>query len=543
MSEEFPHRRSGADFGFDILERTVPYRQPNRSLLGLATPAADTRSPADSRLPPAVPVAEPAAAEALSYGQSAAARTVSAPARDREAAAPPVTLEKVGDFLELDFRRLFVWLKAGLMAALLLALAGALAGGAYGLLAKKRYTAATDVLINPANLQVIDNDLFPQASQVDGQVLATRSKQRVLTSRNVLARVVDDLDLTNDPEFGSATHASGGAAPDLKLSTLAALQESVKTEADDQSFVTTLLVSAETPAKAVEISQAIVAAFQKELAQTDAEGAGRAAAALDARLRQLKADVLDAENKVAAYRRDHNLSSSNGQLVSSQAMTQLNTQIVTARASAAAAQANYDTLVADGVNGTSTGPAVSQTLADLRSKANQARQDFNSQSVMLGPRHPSILKLKVELDTVNAQVKAEYQHTVGVAKANRDAAKAALDSLEAQMSSLQGNVFADGESEVALRELERDAASRTAIYESFLSRARQITEREQIDTTNVQVISEPVPPKGRSWPPSTKLLVALGAFAGFALGLLLAVARGIRQDLRAPLDDRRGNPA
>jgi len=84
--------------------------------------------------------------------------------------------EKVGDFLELDFRRLFLWLRAGLAAALALALVGALAGGAYGLMAKKRYTVATDILINPSNLQVIDNDLYAQSSQVDGQVLSARSK-------------------------------------------------------------------------------------------------------------------------------------------------------------------------------------------------------------------------------------------------------------------------------------------------------------------------------------------------------------------------------
>ena len=102
------------------------------------------------------------------------------------------------------------------------------------------------------------------------------------------------------------------------------------------------------------------------------------------------------------------------------------------------------------------------------------------------------------------------------------------------MNDLQGRVFADNESEVALRELLRDAASKTAIYESFLSRARQITERGQIDTTNVQVISTAVPPNKRSWPPSTTILVGAGAVGGFGLGMLLAIAWGILRDMRRP---------
>jgi uncharacterized protein involved in exopolysaccharide biosynthesis len=102
------------------------------------------------------------------------------------------------------------------------------------------------------------------------------------------------------------------------------------------------------------------------------------------------------------------------------------------------------------------------------------------------------------------------------------------------MTDMKGDVFSDNESQVALRELERDATSKTTIYESFLSRARQITEREQIDTTNVRVISGAVPPPARSWPPRTMLLVALGLFAGFFLGMLVALVRGISRDLRQP---------
>jgi polysaccharide biosynthesis transport protein len=456
-----------------------------------------------------------------------------APPPERESAAsvrdpaPSVTIEKVGDFLELDFRRIFIWIRSGLMLALVLAALGALAGGAYGLLATKRYTVATDIMINPANLQVLENDINPRS--VDGQVLVARSKERVLTSRNVLLRVVDELKLADDPDFAPG---SISAASDRRLAALAKLQKNVNVQADERSFVTTLLVTANTPDKAIEISQAIVNGFREELAKTDAEGASRAGAALDARLQQMKADVLEAEKQVEAYRREHKLSSSNGQLVSAQAMTQLNTQIVEAQARATAAQANYDTLMADGVNGNSASPAVSQALADLRNKANAMRQQLNSQSVLLGPRHPSILQLKVELDTINTQLRAEYQRAVDMARANRDAAKSALNLLTAQMNKLQGNVFSDDESEVALRELQRDAAAKTAIYERFLARTRQVNEQERIDTTNVQVISPPVPPRGRSWPPSTVVLLGLGAIGGFGLGLLLSIAWGIRQDMR-----------
>ena len=455
-----------------------------------------------------------------------------------------VTLDKIGDFLELDFRRLFVWLRAGLAIAILLAVIGGAIGGAYAILAKPRYTVTTDILIDPANLQVVNNDLYSQPGQVDTQVLTAGSKLRVLTSGNVLARVVDELDLASDKEFYDPTPGpslSGllginptASKPQPKLAALENLEKRVSTISDEKSFVSTLQVSAETADKAIRISEAMVKTFQDELAKGEAEGANRAAKALEDRLGELKRDAQVAEEKVESYKRTHNLSSTNGQLVSAQTMTQLNSQIGDAQQNVYAAQAAYDALVAAGANASTSDPAASAALAALRDKAHSLQQQLDAMSMTYGRRHPTIVRLNAELAAVNSQLKVELARTLQTAKATLDKAKASLAALNDKMTDMKSDVFSDNESQVALRELERDAASKTTIYESFLSRARQITEREQIDTTNVRVISGAVPPPARSWPPRTMLMVALGLFAGFFLGMLVALVRGISRDLRQP---------
>ncbi|MEZ2128041.1 MULTISPECIES: GumC family protein [unclassified Sinorhizobium] len=472
------------------------------------------------------------------------ARQMENPARFARAPEPaePVTVEKVGDFLELDFRRLFQWLGAGLKVAAVLALSGAIIGGAYAVLAKPRYTVSTDVLIDPA-LQVVANDVYTQPGQIDGQLLNAGSKLRVMTSGNVLARVVDETGLANDPEFFDPTPAFslsglfGGneaAAPDPKVVALKNLMEHVSTTADEKSFVATLKVSAQTVEKAISLSKAIIASFQDELAEADAEGAGRAAAALDDRLDELKGEVLLAEKSVEDYKRVHSLSSSNGQLVNSQTMTQLNSEIVAAQSQVVAAKANYDALVNSGAKASSTDSPASAALATLINRAGNLEQQFDTQSRIYGPRHPTIVRLKAELAAINSQIQAELDRSINSAKANLDKATASLNALTAKMDEIKGSVFSDNESEIALRELERDAAAKRAVYESFLSRSRQIGQREHVDTTNVRVISTATPPAGRSWPPRTSLMVILGAFAGFAIGLFVALARGIWYDLRSP---------
>jgi len=465
----------------------------------------------------------------------------SAPAEARNT----VTLGKIGDFLELDLRRLFVWLRAGLFFALASMVIGALAGGAYGLLSKPLYTVSSDILIDPAQLQVVPNDLYANPGQVDGQLLNAGSKVRVMTSRNVLARVVADLDLVHDQEFYNPTPGfslSGlfggnakGTPADPSVVALSALASKIRVQADEKSFVATLLVSAETPDKAIRISDAIFKSFQSELATAEADGASRTAAALNDRLNQLKNDVQAAEEKVEAYKRDNNLlSTDNGSLVSTQTMTQLNNQVIEAQAKIVAAQSAYDALVSAGRNATTADTETSGMLTALRTNAGNLQQQLDSASRVYGPKHPTVVKLNAELAAVDAQLDAEIDRISKAAKATLEQAKASLASLTAQSDTLKSGVFTDNDAMVTLRQLERDATSKSTIYEAFLARARQVAEQEQIDTSNVRVISTAVPPAGRSWPPPTLVLALLGALGGFGLGLLGAVIVGALRDLRRP---------
>jgi len=464
------------------------------------------------------------------------------PAREPEV-VETVTLGKIGDFLELDFGRLFVWLRKGLLASVALAGLGAVAGGAYAVLSPPKYTVATDILIDPANLQVVSDDLFQQPGQVDNALLNAGSKLRVLTSGNVLSRVVDKLNLVADKEFYDPTpgllsglfgSSKDEEATDPSLAALSSLSKRVSTTADEKSFVATLRVSSETPDKSIVISSAIVDAFKAELATAEADGAGRTAAALNDRLDELKAAVKVAEEKVEAYKRDNNLATTSGELVNTQTMAQLNQQVVEAQSRVIAAQSSYDELVAAGRNATTADTQASAALTTLRASAGSLRQQLDAQSMVYGPRHPTIVRLNTELGAVNAQLEAEIGRIVAAAKVSLDEARAAAAALAAKADELKTSVFSDNEALVTLRELERDATSKSTIYEAFLSRARQVTEREQLDTTNVRVISTAVPPPGRSWPPRTVVMLGAGAVGGFAVGMLLAVLFGILRDLRQP---------
>jgi uncharacterized protein involved in exopolysaccharide biosynthesis len=521
----------------DVTDRPVsdPSRSGARAFARLGDEANAHRQAVMARLHPAVRPVEARPAQPQPAGASDLPGSVG---------VETVTLNRIGDFLELDFGRLFTWIGRGKKLALALALVGAVGGGLYGVFGTPKFTVSTDIMIDPANLQVVSDDLFQQPGQADAALLNAGSKLRVLTSGNVLLRVVDELNLSADKEFYDPTPGFslssllplGGhkAEPNPRLAALDALTKRVSTKADEKSFVASLLVSAQTPDKAVTIANTIVAAFQSELAMAEASGASRTAESLNQRLDELKNAVKTAEEKVEAYKRDNNLSASAGQLVSNQTLTQLNAQVVDAQSRVIAAQSAYDELVAAGSKASTADTQASVALAGIRARISELSAQLDSQSIIYGPRHPTIAKLNAEMAVAQSELRAEIARVVAAAKVTLDEATAGLDALTRKADALKTNVFSDNEALVALRELERDATSKTTIYEAFLSRAKQVAEREQIDTTNVRVISPAVPPTERASPPKTLVLLMAGTVGGLLLGVVLAVLLGIWRDLKAP---------
>ncbi len=443
-----------------------------------------------------------------------------------------VTLEKIGDFLELDLRRITVWLRQWWWLIAALAVLGAVAGGAYGMLSKPSYTVTSDILIDPAGLQVLGDAASATAGQQpDTALLAAASKLRVMTSGNVLTRVVSDLRLSSDPEF-----ADPAGAIDPEVAALATLRSAIEITADEKSFVATMAVTTEDVDKSILISNAVFVAFQDELARAETDGSKQIVDGLDSRLEALKTAVNQADAAVEDYKRAHGLQSSAGELTSTLLLNQLNSQVVTAQGQVIAAQSAYDGLRS---GGTGSGDAAQNaTLDALRTQLAASQQKLQSQSMVYGARHPIILQLQTEVDALQAQVGSETTRMVAAAKTRLDEATTALQALTAKSDSQGTAVFADNQALIALRELERDAKSKGAVYEAFLSRSQQLSESGDLDTSNVRVISTAVPPLARSWPPRNMLMVMAGGFGGLMLGLVLALGLGIAGDVRGPRTPR-----
>ena len=97
--------------------------------------------------------------------------------------------------------RVLGWLLRGWPWLAIAALAGAVSAVGAGQLVTPRFTATTELTIAPSNLLIAPNDLYATNIQSDSQILDVESKMRMISSGNVLRRVVEELGLGSDPDF------------------------------------------------------------------------------------------------------------------------------------------------------------------------------------------------------------------------------------------------------------------------------------------------------------------------------------------------------
>jgi len=449
----------------------------------------------------------------------------------------------LANYLQIDLKRLAFWLRAKYRWILAVAVVGFLIGADYSLLATRSYTVTSEILIDPAGFQVVNDDLYRRNEDRDTQLLNVDSKLQTLLSRNVLMRVTEKLDLTSDREFVpkswlSLINFSFGLGSDVaappEVVALDALDRRVSARRDERSFVIILTVWSETAEKSVRISKALIEEFRAELSVADSDGAGRVTASLVSRLVELKASVTEAEEAVEAFRRQNGLRTSRGELSGSRSMSQVDTQLREARERLIAAESRYKQLMA----GTGDFAVMqSTTLASLRADFATAKQQADQYAVIYGTLHPRYKGVQLNVKTLEREIQNETLRLTRAAENEYAQAKTVVEELEKEVSSVSKDLFSENDAEVKLRELTREATARSAVYEAFLARARLTAEREQLDTTNIRVISEPVVPRTRSWPPSVPQASLFGLFAGLALGVIGVLGYGIVKDINREQDE------
>ena len=441
------------------------------------------------------------------------------------ASLPPIDVQKIWSIL---WRGKITILLSTTVAVGLAAL--------FVLLVPHKYTATTQILIDPTDLRAVQNDIAPTIPQSDAAVLQVESQARVIASDNVLSRVVASEGLDHDPEFmrGALAEKYG------PLAALNELEKRVQVTRPERTYVVNVSVTSEDPAKAARIANAIAQTYLTEQTEVRSNAARQISQSLTGRLKELQTRVRDAEQKVEAYKASHNIVGANGELVNEQQLTNLNSQLSLSRARTSEAKARLDQV--EGVLHSKTPIGAfpeavqSQTISLLRSQYAEIMRRDAEQKSSLGERHPAVIEIEAQAARLQKLIEDEVTRIAQSDRAEYERAKADEDMLSRQVDALKNTAVSTNESLVGLRELERDVQASRAVYESFLVRSRETGEQEQVDTKNIRIISKADRPMFRSSPPSSLVLGLAAMLLGFASGVGIVI-------MREPAEDAAPRPA
>ena len=407
-----------------------------------------------------------------------------------------------------------------------------------------RFTAVTQILIDPTDLHAVGNDLNPANQANDAAVLQVESQVHVLSSDSVLRRVVSAESLDHDPEFVGRPSATrglmasfglGGARnADPTLSALNALKGKLQVKRAERTYVVDVSVTSQDPAKAARIANAVAQAYLAEQTDVRSDSARQISQSLSARLNELKDRVREAEDRVETFKARYNILGASGQLVNEQQLSELNKQLGAARVRTATAKARLDQVERLQQSGDETGSfpeaVQSQTITALRSQYAEVMRREAEQMTSLGERHPAVIEIQAEAARLRKMIDDEVHRIALATRSEYQSARANEAALAANLETLKDNAVTTNEAMVTLRELERDVQASRAVYEAFLVRARETGEQERLDTKNIRVISRADPPQRRSFPPSNMLLAVGALLLGVGAGTGIAIMRDTRKE-------------
>lgn len=456
--------------------------------------------------------------------------------------AETVIAPQRSDLVDL-LRSSWAWILVGLLV-------GLVAGSLFFVFATPRYTAESQLLINPTDLRVVENSVTSSNAPNDANLAEVESQSRVLVSEKVLRDVVLALHLDQDHEFTRPRSLLTDLFSDLGLAfgvsrqvsenapaleAYRTLAKRVSARREERTYVVDLSVTTNDPQKSVAIANAVVASYLQAQASARTAAAQHATGELSSRLEELKQRVHDAEDRVETYKAANNLADTGGgSLVSDQQLGGVSSQVVAARARTDSAKARYDQIDHLRTSGADPGAVAeavqSPTIAGLRLQYADVVRREAELTAQLGDRHPSVVDIRAEERRMRQVIGAELERLARSAKGDYDRALADQRALTRNFDTQKGTNYATNQSLVHLRELERDVDASRVVYQAFLIRSRETSEQERMNAANVRVISEATLPE-KTWPPSPTIILFFAGLLGAtaAAGLVLLPALGGRR--------------
>lgn len=422
----------------------------------------------------------------------------------------------------------------------------------YLVTAQPMYTANARIMMDTRQAQVLDKDSNASSALIDTGYVD--SQVEVINSDDLILSVVRRLKLTEDPEFngskpgllslimGKVTSLFGSGEPAsqerIEHAVVEQVQKNLRTERVLTTYVLSLNYRARSPDKAAKIANAIANAYLVGALEAKYQSTKRATEWLQQRSIELSEQASASDRAVQTFKAEHNIVGTSRGLMSEQQLSDLNTQLVQARAATAEAKARLDRIEAisdqDLAQPTVTDALNNSVITRLRAQYLDLQAQYADWSRRYGKGHLAAVNLANKMEELRKNIADELRRIGDAYRSDYEIAKSREASLEKNVKELVAQAGHTGQAEVKLRDLESAADTYRNLYNNFLEKLQSATQNQSFPLSESRLISTATKPDRKSSPRTILALVG-GLVGGLCLGFGVAFARELLSDvLRTP---------
>ena len=446
-------------------------------------------------------------------------------------------------YLQIVYRRRYI------VATVFLAVF--LSAALYTFTAVRVYAGTAQILIERVNPNVVSFQQVLEQNELSDDYYETQ--YRILQSRTLARRVLDQLDLWEHPQFTQSQRITPRQILLLPLNIVSGWLEppgpaepAGSSESRAQSNVINRFLGSVTispvrysrlvdvtfmspdPGLAPRAANEIADSYIRQSVELRSSTTREASEFLTQQLAEQRERLEASEQALQAYREStDSVSLEERQNVVVQRLADLNAALTRVNASRIQKESAYDQVrdilenpaAIDEVPLILSNPFVQQQKTELP----QLQRERVQLSEKLGPNHPDMVNIGLAIENAEARILLEATQAVQAMRSDYEATLAEERTLSATLNQQKQEAQVLSRAGIQYGVLQRDATANRQMFESLLQRMQETGVSEELNTSNVRIVDAAEIPTGPAAPDPFRNLL-LGLLGGLTLSIGLAFA-------------------
>jgi succinoglycan biosynthesis transport protein ExoP len=376
----------------------------------------------------------------------------------------------------------------------------------------------------------------------------------VLSSENILLKVVRSLSLASDPDFVGTKNGETVSSRvralfrntaqalgfqekpaenqpfdprnDPEKIALDTVMRNLTVAREEVSSVITVAFSWKDPVKAAAIVNAIIDAYIDASIDNKVKSTNVAGKVVQERVEELKQQAKDAERGLLEYKMANNLVGTAQTSLSGQQLAALQNNLINASIAMAEAKARMEA-VANDPNASALFAPDNGVITKLRAELMDLSVRANDIERLVGKDHLAAVKVRERMEETRKAIASEQRRITGSFSNDYELARAKYDELSAAISRVTNEEGANSDVQARMRELESAADTLRGLYTRTLQHVSEMNrvEAQPSITPDARVLNRADPPFQTESSKKRWLILGGGSLIGLLLGGAIVLMR------------------